>query len=162
MFDKTCRKPRARLNGLRAKRKVFVRESSTFFPVRGSSIFFRGLCPWPHTCFHGRGSNKCFRGRGPWQQLSYYSVIMVRFRRRQSLSHFGGDKLCHILVATKFATFWWQQSLSHFGGDKVCHILGGDKVCPILDGDKICHIFGGDKVCHIFGGDKICHIFGGE
>ena len=30
----------------------------------------------------------------------------VRLWWRQSMSHFGGDKVCHILVATKFATFW--------------------------------------------------------
>ena len=63
------------------------------------------------------------------------------------------DKVCHILVATKFVTFWCLQNLSHFGGYKVCHILGGD---------KICHMFGGDEACHILGGDKVSHVLGGE
>ena len=36
----TCRKPRARLNGLRTKRKVFVRESSTFFLFEAAAYLF--------------------------------------------------------------------------------------------------------------------------
>ena len=53
------------------------------------------------------------------------------------MSHLGGDKVCHVLVAAKLVTFWWRQSLSHFGGDKMYHIFDGDNVCHISAATKV-------------------------